>query len=425
MHGTPGYKQTELGLIPQEWDIRPLGDLGEALIGLTYKPSDVQEHGTLVLRSSNVQNDALAFDDNVFVDADIPERIMVRPGDVLVCARNGSRGLIGKAALLDERALGMTFGAFMAVYRSPVGQLVSYLFQSDVLKRQIHEHLGATINQITNKSLASFRIPLSPLEDERQAIAEALSDVDALLDGLDRLIAKKRDLKQAAMQQLLTGRTRLPGFHGEWEVKTLFDLAERRKELFDDGDWIESEHITSEGIRLIQTGNIGVGHFVEKETRKFIYQESFTSLRCKPVNTGDLLLCRLADPAGRSCVMPDIGEEQLVTAVDVTIFRPPANQVDRVFLANLFSTPEWFRAVADRSGGTTRKRISRGALGRIAVKLPPLPEQTAIAEILSDMDAELLALEARRDKTRDLKQAMMEELLTGKTRLVPGGDAHA
>jgi len=126
-----------------------------------------------------------------------------------------------KAALLDDRTMAMTFGAFMAVYRSPIGELASYLFQSDVPKRQINEHLGATISQITNKSLNSFRIPVSPLDNERRAIAAALSDVDALLRGLDRLIAKKRDLKQAAMQQLLTGETRLPGFHGEWEMKAL------------------------------------------------------------------------------------------------------------------------------------------------------------------------------------------------------------
>jgi len=260
-------------------------------------------------------------------------------------------------------------------------------------------------------------MPVPPPHEQR-AIAAALSDVDALLGGLDRLIAKTRDLKQAALQQLLTGQTRLPGFHGGWEVKTLFDLAERRKELFDDGDWIESEHITLEGIRLIQTGNIGVGCFIEKETKKFIYEKSFTSLRCKQLRTGDLLICRLADPAGRACVLPDIGEERIVTSVDVTIFRPPIQIADRGFLANMFSSTEWFRAVSDRSGGTTHKRISRGALGRIAIRLPPLPEQTAIAAVLSDMDAELAALEARRDKTRDLKQAMMQELLTGRTRLV-------
>jgi type I restriction enzyme S subunit len=242
--------------------------------------------------------------------------------------------------------------------------------------------------------------------------------VDALLAALDRLIAKQRDLKQAAMQQLLTGQTRLPGFTGKRETKTLFELAERKKELFDDGDWIESEHITTEGIRLIQTGNIGVGRFTEKDAKKYIYEKSFISLRCKQLRQGDLLVCRLADPAGRACLLPDIGEERVVTSVDVTIFRPPPEMANRVFLANVFSTPEWFRAVSDRSGGTTHKRISRGALGRISITLPPLPEQTAIAAVLTDMDATLSALEQRRDKTRALKQGMMQELLTGRTRLV-------
>lgn len=204
-----------------------------------------------------------------------------------------------------------------------------------------------------------------------------------------------------------------------WQQKTLIELASGRKELFDDGDWIESEHITTMGIRLIQTGNIGIGVYVEKEAKKYIYEASFTSLRCKPLEQGDLLICRLADPAGRACVLPDIGESRVVTSVDVTIFRPPPEVADRVFLCNVFSTPNWFRAVSDRSGGTTHKRISRGALGRIAIALPPIEEQRAIAAALSDVDALLAGLDRLIAKKRDLKQAAMQQLLTGQVRL-PG-----
>ena len=214
-------------------------------------------------------------------------------------------------------------------------------------------------------------------------------------------------------------RTEVGVIPTEWDVKTLFDLADRKKELFDDGDWIESEHITSAGVRLIQTGNIGVGSFIEKDTKKYIYDKSFTSLSCKQLQKGDLLVCRLADPAGRACVLPDIGEERVVTSVDVTIFRPPPHTADRVFLSNLFSTPEWFRAVGDRSGGTTHKRIARGALGRIAIKLPPIPEQRAIAEVLSDADALIESMEQLLAKKRQIKQGAMQALLTGKKRL-PG-----
>jgi type I restriction enzyme S subunit len=147
------------------------------------------------------------------------------------------------------------------------------------LNYSLTKQKSATIKALSNGGAKPFlsltqigriRIPTPPIS-EQEAIAAALSDVDALLGGLDRLITKKRDLKQAAMQQLLTGQKRLPGFCGEWTMITLLDLAEGKKELFDDGDWIESEHITSQGIRFIQTGNIGVGCYVEKEVQKFIY----------------------------------------------------------------------------------------------------------------------------------------------------------
>jgi type I restriction enzyme S subunit len=381
-----GYKQTEVGVIPKDWDAKPLGEIGEALIGLTYKPSDVREHGTLVLRSSNIQNDALAFEDNVFVDADIPERIRVRPGDVLVCVRNGSRDLIGKSVLLDERVEGMTFGAFMAVYRSPIGKLASFLFQSEILKRQINEHLGATINQITNKSLNSFRIPVPRTEGERRAIAEALSNVDALLGGLNRLIAKKRDLKQAAMQQLLTGQTRLPGFRGEWEVKRLgsiaplqrgFDLPNQEVRpgpypvVYSNGVLKYHAHFQAEGPGVVtgRSGTIGRVTYVEGPYW--------------PHNT----------------------------ALWVTSF----NNNDPRFVFYLYTRID-FQRFASGSGVPT---LNRNDVHSFEVALPPMrAEQTAIAAVLSDMDAELSALEARRDKTRALKQGMMQELLTGRTRLV-------
>lgn len=196
----PGFKG--------EWAMKSLGDIGETLIGLTYKPTDVRSDGILVLRSSNVHDGALRFDDNVYVDTVVAERIMVRFGDILICVRNGSRDLIGKCALINERARGMTFGAFMAVFRTPFYEYVYQQFQSYVIKRQIHEHLGATINQITNRSLNSFSIPLPPLP-EQTAIAAVLSDMDAEIAALEQRRDKTRDLKQGMMQELLTGRTRL------------------------------------------------------------------------------------------------------------------------------------------------------------------------------------------------------------------------
>lgn len=205
----PGYKQTEVGVIPEDWEVKFLGDVGESLIGLTYSPSDVRDDGILVLRSSNIQESQLQFDDNVFVEMDVSERIMVRSGDILICVRNGSRDLIGKCVQIDNRALGMTFGAFMAVYRSPLNNFIIYMFQSGTIKRQIHEHLGATINQITNSSLNSFVIPLPPALEEQTAIADILSDMNVEIEYLEAKLSKARRIKQGMMQELLTGRIRL------------------------------------------------------------------------------------------------------------------------------------------------------------------------------------------------------------------------
>jgi len=206
----------------------------------------------------------------------------------------------------------------------------------------------------------------------------------------------------------------------DWCVQDLTTLAGRLKERFDDGDWIEAKFLSGSGIRLIQTGNIGTGLFVDKETKKFISQASFDLLRCKSLKTGDLLVCRLAEPAGRACLLPALEDEKAITAVDVTIFRPIEEMADCRYLLQYFCMPAWFAAVAERCGGSTRTRISRGALGRIRVPLPPtLAEQQAIAEALSDADALIDSLDQLLVKKRQIKQGAMQELLTGQKRL-PG-----
>lgn len=191
-----------------EWEDTTLGAIGECIIGLTYSPDNVVEHGLLVLRSSNIQGGRLAYENNVFVDIEVDDRLITRSGDILICVRNGSRTLIGKSALIDEYAAGTTFGAFMTVYRTTHWRFISHAFQSESIQRQIRDNIGATINQITNKDMKALRLKL-PSSDEQAAIATVLSDMDAELAALERRLAKTRALKQGMMQELLTGRTRL------------------------------------------------------------------------------------------------------------------------------------------------------------------------------------------------------------------------
>lgn len=406
-------------MIPEDWNVSTVGEEFHIQLG---KMLDAEKNiGTPkpFLGNRAVQWGWIDLADIGFIKLTPSDlsRFRLRDGDLLVC----EGGEVGRSAIWRQPLDECYYQKALHRLRPKKG------FNIPLMQNLLHKYSeeGALQNYVTQTSIAhlpkdkfeTLPIPV-PSPAEQQAIAEALSDADGLIESLEQLLTKKRQIKKGAMRELLTGERRLPGFSGEWMDSSLLELAGGRKDLFDDGDWIESEHITSDGVRLVQTGNIGIGKYVDKSDKKYIYETSFTSLHCKEVNEGDLLICRLAEPAGRACLLPNIGEEKIVTSVDVTIFRPPLNVVDRAFLVNLLSMPSWFQAVSDRSGGTTHKRISRGMLGRIRIKLPELSEQSAIASFFSWMDSEITALETQLQKARQLKQAMMQELLTGRIRLV-------
>ncbi|MDR0819064.1 MAG: restriction endonuclease subunit S [Oscillospiraceae bacterium] len=176
------------------FETAPFCSPDELLQGLTYSPQNVKSHGLLVIRSSNVQNGQLVFNDNVYVDCEIDEMHLVHKGDIIICVRNGSSALIGKCAIAD-RDYNATWGAFMTCVRSPRFEFLYQVFCSSIIQKQIHGKSNATINQITNGDFRELTIPLPPLPEQR-AIAAALSDADGYISALERLIAKKRNIKQ-------------------------------------------------------------------------------------------------------------------------------------------------------------------------------------------------------------------------------------
>ena len=193
----------------KDWELKKLGEISEIIIGLTYSPKDVRDYGKLVLRSSNIQKGKLSFENNVFVEMDLPNRVIVKENDLLVCVRNGSKQLIGKCALIDKANEGNAFGAFMTIIRSRFNRYIHHYFSSNHIQNQIDENLGATINQLTNATLKSFDIffPKSIIEQSR--IANLLSDMDAEINSLEEKLNKAKQIKQGMMQQLLTGKIRL------------------------------------------------------------------------------------------------------------------------------------------------------------------------------------------------------------------------
>ena len=193
----------------KDWKQIHLGDIGKCITGLTYKPTDTVDDGVLVLRSSNIQNSKLAFEDNVFVSADLKVKSKTQENDILVCVRNGSKNLIGKSTLIKGRAVGQAHGAFMTLFRGKHPLYVSQLFQSSEFFRQVNMNLGATINSINTSDLHKFKFTIPTDEDEINAIALCLTNAEIEIEILQQQLADLKQEKKALMQQLLTGKRRV------------------------------------------------------------------------------------------------------------------------------------------------------------------------------------------------------------------------
>jgi len=194
-----------------------------------------------------------------------------------------------------------------------------------------------------------------------------------------------------------------------WQVKRIKRLATTTPGAFTDGDWIESPYITNEGVRLLQTGNVGIGQYKEQGYR-FVTEETFRLLRCTEVRPGDVLICRLADPVGRACIAPDLGC-RMITSVDVAILKMQVEHDPR-FLVYYLSSERYLGHLEAICRGGTRDRVSRSMLGDIPVLAPPRKEQDAIANFLDRKTAAIDALIAKKERLIELLQEKRQALIT-------------
>ncbi len=276
---------------------------------------------------------------------------------------------------------------------------------------------GAGRNKtLGQKEFEKLELVLPPIMEQHK-ITKILSTWDKEIRTTEALIDNSKQQKKALMQQLLTGKKRFSGFKGEWEEVKLSSLASPlSKKSFTDGDWVESPYISDSGCRLIQTGNIGVGVFKDKN-KKYISEQSFIDLKCTEVQVGDLLICRLAEPAGRACVVPEINEKKMLTSVDVTIMKVDSTRTTSHFLSFIFSLDHTLYTVSSLCGGSTRSRVSRTNLGSMKIKLPSIKEQHKISSVLTCAYKEIELLEQQLADLKQEKKALMQQLLTGKRRV--------
>jgi type I restriction enzyme S subunit len=319
---------------------------------------------------------------------------------------------VGLTSLIPDDLPDTVFSGFLIRFRD-TGLLdrafKEHCFWNVGFRRRLVSNSTVSANtNINQDALKRLLLAFPPSLHEQRAIATALSDVDALLGALERLIAKKRDLKQAAMQQLITGQTRLPGFHDKWEVVEFGDIATIRNTKV-------LASAAPVGTQCVELESIGQG------SGRLLMSTDASGLSSKySFKKGDVLFGRLRAYLRKYWYATFDG----VCSTEIWPLIARDERLYGGFLYLLVQTNDFVNA-AGVSYGTRMPRSDWSVLKTFAVRLPPAPEQTAISAILSDMDAELSALVARRDKTRDLKQAMMQKLLTGKTRLVPTGGAHA
>ena len=415
-----GYKQTEGGVIPEEWKVVPLSRTARRITrGASPRPIDSplwfdEESGVGWVRISDVTRSHRYLEETAqrLSDAGIRNSRFVRSGGLImsICATVGRP--------IETRIDACIHDGFVVFEQPQINQ--SFLYHALVDLEQTWFRRGQTGSQMNlNTGLINRRLVAIPrTEAEQRAIATALSDVDALLDGLERLIAKKRDLKQAAMQQLLTGQTRLPGFRGEWEVKRLGDVG-----TFLKGSGVKKDEAESGGLPCIRYGEIYTHHndYIRIFKSWISPDVAATATRLRQ---GDLLFAGSGETKEEigKCVA-FVNDYEAFAGGDIVILR--VANADAMFMGYYCNTAPINAQKASMGQGDAVVHIRAAALSRIEVTVPSAPEQTTIAAVLADMDTELSALEARRDKTRDLKKAMMQELLTGRTRLVAVGGASA
>jgi type I restriction enzyme, S subunit len=399
----------------EAWGTVPLSALAERImVGIASAATHAyRAKGIPMFRNQNIKAGYLDDGDLLFIAPEYESAFKnkrLRAGDLLTM-RTGYPGVTAIVPGWYEHAQ-----SFTTLITRPKKDCIHSLFlcyyiNSEFGKKFFEQsQIGGAQKNVNAGTLRGMPVPLPP-RIEQKAIAATLSDVDALIAGLERLIAKKRDIKQAAMQQLLTGQTRLPGFRGQWEPRRLGHLG-----AFLKGSGVKRDQALSGELPCIRYGEIYTVHsdVVRSFHSRISPQVAATATR---IQRGDLLF------AGSGETKAEIGKCVAIASSveayaggDVVILRLRAG--DPSFFGYLLNTPAVARQKANLGQGDAVVHISASALSGIEVQVPTVDEQTAIAIVLSDMDADLSVLESRLAKTRAIKQGMMQELLTGRTRLV-------
>ena len=424
-----GYKWTDLGVIPTDWYVFTVGELFDFLRTASNSRADLGDSGVVAY----VHYGDLHTRFNHFIDfsRDNVPRLLVGEsvtaarlidGDLIVADASEDEAGVGKS--VEVRNLGTTeavSGLHTLLLRSKNRRVQDgyrgYLLENEPVKSQLRRlATGLKVFGISKQALRDVRIPL-PSPSEQRAIAEALSDVDGMLAALEALIAKKRAIKQAAMQQLLTGKTRLPGFNGSWETKRLGELIH----LVPSGIYgLATQTGQLIGMPVATTAHIDLNDRWNDKKMDIRYFTEHQIAHFSPIE-GDLIVVKSSGSAtsiqsGKVGYVSHDNAGSFIYSNFLMLLRSTCCDAQFLFFQLVSSRVK--NMLPHLVEASTYPNIRINDYLELQIPLPPDEEQVALVNILSDMDAEIAALESRQDKTRAIKQGMMQQLLTGRVRLV-------
>ena len=415
-----GYRATEAGILPVDWQVKRLSEIATEL---TERAGQDMYETVSISAGIGFVNQAEKFGKELS-GKQYEKYIVLHKGDFSYNKGNSKTSPQGCIYRLNDResaAVPNVFESFRIKEQDT--DYYEQLFLSGFLNRQLYSRINRGVRDdgllnLTGKDFYSCTVPVPPV-DEQKKIAEVLLCCDRVINLKQQLIVELQRLKSGFLQAMFPAKghsepdIRFPEFSDAWEQRKLSELCEK----FTDGDWIEAKDQSDSGVRLIQTGNIGVTEYLDKPSnKKWVSEKTFERLRCEEVLPGDILISRLPEPAGRACIMPYLGTK-MITAVDCTIVRT-SEKYSSKYLVQFLSTQDYFNEVNTALAGGTRQRISRSNLALFGVPMPPsFEEQQAIGDFFSQF-ANLITFHQRElEETKKKKKSLAKLLLTGSVRV--------
>ena len=424
-----GYKQTEVGVIPDDWECGLLKEFATFGGGTTPPRSAYERYYSNGshpwVKTLDLNNSIINVTEEKITSLALSEVSIVKhPKGTVLVAMYGGFNQIGRTGLLaEDSAINQALVAIRPQHRLSSNYLLFNLNYNVEYWKLVASSSRKDPN-ITSNDVKNYPLCLPPVE-EQNAIANVLSDVDALIAGLEKLIAKKQAIKTATMQQLLTSRTRLPEFANhpdgttkgykqtelgeipeDWEIHSLSKICDVRDGTHD------SPKYRDNGVPLVTSKNIVDDILDLRNVSLISLEDAFEIDKRSKVDKGDIIMSMIGT-IGSAVLLTD---DPKFCIKNVALFKPKG--VFGEYFIHFIRSSFFQDCLEDSMDGGIQKFVSLGTLRNMKIVLPIRKEQTAIANILSDMDEEIQSLQQRLDKTRQIKQGMMQELLTGKTRLI-------